>query len=830
MRSFWGVFWLDATSDETAQHSYKEVAQIGGVDENVKAAMTWLAGLAQPWLLVIDNADDPNMEVEKYFPGGERGHILVTTRRPALKYLGNVGEGFCELEKLDEMEARDLLLKHAREETPWNEFARSTAKRIAEVLGYLPLALVYAGKAIAEGVTTLAEYIAWFYDSWDQIRLESRRSGRPVNETSKSVFAPYDAMLQTLGWEDSQSAQDAIELLKMFSFLHHEDISFDVMIKAANNPPTTESRLRQESDEKQQKELAEKGTKIVAKPKPLRRKLRDRIFQAVAWYEGRVLSPVLPSALRNDKKVPFSVHRLRAALTRLTQKSLVTARHKNGTDVYSMHPLVHKWVRERPQMSIGERGLWCEAAVTMISQCIPMPPLGGEDSDVTFRRQLLPHLDAVRNFQGETQHRLEKNQEMRMLSSLLLLQTPAIDRAKAQQYARFSRLYFECGRFHDAKDLQVQVKDYAIKMLGPEDDRTTLIMLALSGTYWALTRVNDAAVLQNQALETCNNALGPDHPRTLKVMDALGKSECFRGRFKEARKLHEEALAGMQRVLPAGHQDIFLAMDNLGLVWHRYFKYEKAEEFHAQAIAGLTKALGKDHPDTLIAKENLAMTCLETTLNFGQEIGLEKAVEKGADSLQKAYTLEHEVLETRRKNLGKENNWTLWAICNLGRIKSSLGHLEEAEADMQAALKAGIRNLGERHFAILSGKTHLARVVAAQKRYDEAESMFQDVIMKGSYDKGLRAEGESPDHLLAVWYYAGCCQLNGKLDKAIELLEGISGGLTVIGATKHPFWERVLKKLEELRREADKMGTKSKEADSAESLKPGAEGEKVMLL
>ena len=246
-----------------------------------------------------------------------------------------------------------------------------------------------------------------------------------------------------------------------------------------------------------------------------------------------MLFPVLPSALQNDKKVPFSVHRLRAALTRLTQKSLITDRHKNGNDVYSMHPLIQKWVRERPQMSIGERGLWCQAAVTMINQCIPLPPLGGKGPDVTFRRQLLPHVDAVRKFQGETQHRLEKNQEMRMLSSLLLLQTPVMDRAKAQKYARFSRLYSECGRYHDAKDLQVQLKDYAIRMLGLEDDRTTLIILALSGTYWALTRVSDAAVLQEQTLETCYNALGPDHPRTLKVMDALGKSECFRGRFTQ---------------------------------------------------------------------------------------------------------------------------------------------------------------------------------------------------------------------------------------------------------------------------------------------------------
>ncbi|KAL8731007.1 MAG: hypothetical protein Q9166_003658 [cf. Caloplaca sp. 2 TL-2023] len=823
--SFWGVFWIDASSDQTARHSFREISHIGGVDDNTKAAMNWLAGLAQPWLLIIDNADDPDMQVESYFPGGERGHILVTTRRPALKHLGNVGEGFCELEQLEPIEAHDLLLKHAREERPWTETAQSLARRITEVMGYLPLALVCAGKAIAEGITTLAEYISWFNDSWSRIRSQGRWSGRYIDETNKNVFAPYEAMMQSLAQEESQSAQDAIELLKLLSLLHHENITLEVMVKAADNPPSSEDRLRRRADEEQQKSLMGKGAKIAVKPKTWRRSIQDRILQAVTWYEGRVLFPVLPSVLRNDKTRPFSVHRLRAALTRLTQKSLVSSRRKYGTDVFSMHPLVHRWVRERPQMSLGERALWCQAAIVMLNQCIPLPPLCGGEPEVAFRRQLLPHVDAVGKFQREIQHGLEDNQRSRKLSSILLLRHRTIDRAKAQQYARFSRLYSECGRFQDAADLQEQVKDYAVSMLGLEDERTTLIMLALSGTYVTLSRVNDAVVLQTQALETCQHALGPEHPRTLKVMDMLGKCECLRGRFKEALKLHEDALAGMQRVLPDSHHDIFLAMDNLGVVWHRYFQYEKAEQYHTQALAGLTKALGKDHPETLTAKENLAMTCLEMTLNFGQEIDHEQGLEQKATSLQKAYALEYEVFETRRKNMGKENNWTLWAISNLARIKSSLGHLEEAEADMRAALEIAIRNLGETHFGILFGKTHLGRVLTAQGRYDDAEDMFQDVIVKGSYDKGSRAEGETPDQLLAVWYYAGCCQLSGKIDKAIDLLQGIRKDLTKIGATKHPFWDRVGKKLEELKNE-DRHANIAR-VDDEVSERPAIEGRRL---
>lgn len=53
MCSFWGVFWIDATSDDTAQHSYKDVARVGGVDESINAAVIWLASLAHPCLLLL---------------------------------------------------------------------------------------------------------------------------------------------------------------------------------------------------------------------------------------------------------------------------------------------------------------------------------------------------------------------------------------------------------------------------------------------------------------------------------------------------------------------------------------------------------------------------------------------------------------------------------------------------------------------------------------------------------------------------------------------------------------------------------------------------------
>ena len=58
MPNFWGVFLVDGSSRKNASGSYAEIAKIGGVEPNEKAAKNWLATRALPWLLIIDNADD----------------------------------------------------------------------------------------------------------------------------------------------------------------------------------------------------------------------------------------------------------------------------------------------------------------------------------------------------------------------------------------------------------------------------------------------------------------------------------------------------------------------------------------------------------------------------------------------------------------------------------------------------------------------------------------------------------------------------------------------------------------------------------------------------
>jgi hypothetical protein len=63
------VFWVDGSSQKRLEQTFAQnVAEIGGVAPNSKAALQWLEKQNAPWLLIIDNVDDPDLELLDYFP------------------------------------------------------------------------------------------------------------------------------------------------------------------------------------------------------------------------------------------------------------------------------------------------------------------------------------------------------------------------------------------------------------------------------------------------------------------------------------------------------------------------------------------------------------------------------------------------------------------------------------------------------------------------------------------------------------------------------------------------------------------------------------------
>ncbi|KAI9713724.1 MAG: hypothetical protein M1812_006562 [Candelaria pacifica] len=790
-QSFWGVFHINASSPQTVKHTYSSIAQTAGRAANERAGKDWLATLAHPWLLIIDNADDRNTPLEELFPEGDMGVILITTRNPLNRLHGTVGSGSYHFERLGEAEANDLLLRAAYEPAPWSVAVRKSATKITKHLGYLALALIQAGKAIAKHIATLGNYLEVYDRSWQRIRRSRRRSsekGGQDNIINMNVYSSYEIIFRGLEATDSTPTQDAVELIKMFSFLSWEDLRIDVLTTSVEHP-----RLQLEDDkreaEKAANETTTKGTKLMQTFKGW------AVWVYLSLQTDRT-DPILPKVLRDNEGDLFDEDRLMDALDQLTQLSLIS--YQEATESYSMHPLIHTWVRERPQMSTSEQALWCQAASTTLSRSILLPPLDTTDSAELLRRHLLPHINHVLDFQARIQARILENLKTRRY--FWPATKTKFGRMQALESAKFSLIYVQNGYFAEGETLQVKVKDFVCARLGMEHAAARRITLFLAGTYHLQARTNKAAELQTEVFEACQKHLGADHPETLKVMDTLGALRCFQGRFSEARELLEKAIDGMTRTLGPEHEDTILAMDNLGRVLVRYFKYAEARECHLKAISILTKSRGPTDEKTLTAKESLALVYLDIG---GEALG--KVDNPNTDAaLSQAHTLINEVLLSRQQKLGDEHPLTLLAICNLARITSASGDHIEAERLMRgaAALPTAERNLGPNHIGTLMGWTHLANFLARQERFLEAELIFKDVLQRQRYEASARDDGEHPERILGMWYLLKCYENQGKFDQAVDLCEDIFDALSVIGGKRlgllHPFAKRVGERREEL--------------------------------
>jgi tetratricopeptide (TPR) repeat protein len=683
---------------------------------------------------------------------------------------GTAGPRYYHFVELGETESVELLLRAADESLPWSQSTLEPAKKICRTLGYLPLALMHAGKTILARLCTLENYLSFFEKNWTRIRkMKSSHDTRSITDANAAIYSSYELIHDALVAKGTQASEDALDLLKIFSFLHRQRIRVDIFLRAASNPTL-------EMLEQHRRAQEEKDINSQAQPNTTwAQTFRKFGFGIFAFLLNLGYRPVLPRMLGDALgSRSFDELRLREALKELFQFSLVFANPDPKDDSYSMHPAVHLWVRERPEMKIGDQAVWCQATATILTQAILLPPLGDKEYDEILRRDLLSHVSHVQSNEHMIRARFSENQESRRRIWPVL--QPRLNRAQAMQLVKFSLVYAQCGLLDEAEKLQLQVKDFCMRMLGIEHTSTMDIMLLLSRTY-QLTKGDEAADLQKRVLDVCIKVRGKNDLKTLRVMDILGSSLWQQGRILEAREILETAVDGLKKVLGDNHIDTLRARGNFGRAVGKDFGFTKAIKIHSEVVSGLRNQLGQSHLDTLIAMDNLAMAYFDrAAYGYGHLGDLNTAVE-----------LEQEVWEERKKKLGKENLYTLWAGLNLARIKALRGEIDEALAIFLPGHAIARRNLGETHFGVLFGKIHYGRILTYAKRYKEAEDILLEVIE--SYEGPRKGH---PDRLLAIMSLIKCRNVLGKQAETAALLQELTQSTKALFGENHPWVAYVL--------------------------------------
>ncbi|KAL9074389.1 MAG: hypothetical protein Q9157_004416 [Trypethelium eluteriae] len=761
---YWGVFWINASSKEHVEQSFSTISTIGKVAANQAAVKSWLSSLGpqQPWLLIIDNADGDDLLVEECFPDSNVGTILITTRNPLLKTLGTVRPRYFEFHGLKENNSIELLLNAADETLPWIEPSINCARTIAKAMGYLPLALMHAGKAILARLCTLETYLDFFEKSWARIRqTKEPEVATSVSDTNATIYSSYELIHQSISAKKTRASEDALDLLKIFSFLDRQSIKLEIFSRAASNPKLEAMEgMRKENERKAYRQSRPRHTWTQV--------ARDIVIRAVSLLNQLGHRPVLPKFLSETPgPAPFDELRLREAFNVLFQMSLVST-STGVADCYSMHAAVHLWARHRPEMTLAEQAIWCQTTATILSRAILLPPLNDTEGDEIFRRDLLPHVRHVQQIERAIQNRFAKNRESRR--KLFPIPQPSMNSDRLVQLVKFSLIYAQGHQLEEAEKLQSFVAHFAVRYLGMYNVRTIGIIRLLSWTYWQLVRVNEAVELQKRALDACVQVLGRENPETLQIMDSYGSCLWLQGRVPEARRVHTSAVEGLAKTLGDDHTQTLKAMGGLGRAVGKDFDFTEAIGIQSRAFTSLKNKLGASHSATLEAMDNLAMAHFDrAAYRQGQPGDLDHALE-----------LESEVFAMRRESFGREHYHTLWSGLNLARIRAIRGEIDEALSTFLPGHAVVRRDLGETHFIYLFGELHHGRILMCAGRYEEAEQVLLKVV-----DSHKENNGRHPDRLLAMFSLIKCRNVLGKEDQTTGLLEELTESTKALFGADH---------------------------------------------
>jgi tetratricopeptide (TPR) repeat protein len=528
--------------------------------------------------LIIDNADDPDLDLLKLFPAGGGGHILVTTRNPNNVVHATVGE-----EPFREMEPEDavtLLLK-AAQEPGRNDFLdperRRLAMPIAAALGYLALALTHAGTTIRRNIYTLEEYLS----EYTKHRLLPKDSKSP-GLTKETITTTWEMPYKRIEDQKTAANLDAIDILHVFAFLHFKDIP---------------ELLFQKSWEKLQQQPSLSKSYLMS------------FFSVLTGSQAREL----PHMLRQDGAT-WDKPRFHRALAVLSELSLIY--YDTEKEHCSMHPVVHAWARERLSINLQRR--WRGIVTNMLSASINTML---EASGRPYRRTLLPHIECcLKDPVFELGGKADPNGACAL---------------------KFASVYAECGLWKQAQKLQRDVVRLRTRLYGAAHVECLMAMRDLGRTCWNLFDLKEGLEVQTTVFETRTRLQGLTDPLGLKAMDDLARSYWLLGDRKKSRDLGAAAILGLKQRLGPADPATLTAMHNLACTLLHLGQVEKASELLIDVLEIRTRFWGLQHDDTLATMSELGMCYLKLGRLADAEYYTGKALENRTAILgeEHAYTL-----------------------------------------------------------------------------------------------------------------------------------------------------------------------------------------------
>ena len=589
------VLWIRGAKEGDLAGGFGEVAQALGLavddaEQQLAAVHGWMDANSS-WLLVIDNADTPDL-LKPYLPQSHKGHLLLTSRA---SYLGHLSiPDPLRLNTLPAEEARAFLLHRAGRKAP-DAADEKAAGELAEELGFLPLALEQAGAYVAETQARFDDYLA----DYREFRIELMKRSQPetgnypqgVEETWNLSFKEVERISKASG-----------DVLRLSAFLSAERIPEELLVVGASKLGPAISEAFDGSGRLQLHELLKPLTLFSL----VKRHARDRSYSVHPLVQDVVRANLDEASRRRweqrivrslDQTFPNVEFRTWGQCARLLPH---VQAFRLGA-VQALESLESARVFGKSASYLWAQGRYEEAEpLFQRSLEIKEKALGGDHPDLatTLNNLALLYSDQGRYEEAEPLYQ----RSLEIYEKALGDDHPDLGRT----LSNLAQLYRVQGRYEEAEPLHQRSLEIYEKALGGDhpDLATTLNNLAL--LYKSQGRDEEAEPLYQRSLAITEKALGGDHPELATTLNNLANLYRFQGRYEEAEPLFQRARAIRQKALGGDHPELGITLNNLALLYSDQGRYEEAEALYQRALEIYGKALGGDHPELATTLNNLA--------------------------------------------------------------------------------------------------------------------------------------------------------------------------------------------------------------------------------
>ena len=722
------IYWIHGGSTDVLRQSLTEVAlrrklfvREDKATDPLDAARRFLLNEDNgKWLMVVDNADDPDtffnpstvspgtsrdpntshkVALSAFIPRCAHGRIVFTTNNKALGERLSMHGLVIEIPHLDLPEACELLQERMFEDMGSEKSppsyqreipAKTDLERLCEYLDCLPLALNQAAAFMRQQNVTVGQYTKLLDD--DESRLSDLlahnfQTSNPDNDFSKAIESTWNISFDRI----QAHSPAAADLLSFMAFLSSKNLpKFLLRYVVGNDWDLTVTGLGT-LHSYAMVNLASKN-ETFSIHRLVQHAMRKRLasVNATAKWSRKALS-ILSEHFPNGDRESWQT------CATLTPHALQVLKSEYSNHAEDM-PLVAT-LQFKISQYYCKLGLYSQAVEFTSEALETLMQLTDAPKDLVYRTKSVRAEALKDNNQLQEAEDLAKEVWYERQNEL---GAKHIDTLRS--YDALAMMYQEQGKYKEGIKAARFILKSLRKILKEDDIILQLAKRRLSRNLHKLGEFSEAEALLREALDVVKTQLSPDDNVTLKINWSLAWILRDEGKYIEAEQLSFETWTAQERTIGEDHPDCLKSLFLYADILQAQSKFEAALIFQRHVYARAVALVGPKHRCTLIAAASLA-SCLVASLPAD---GLFTTYEE-ASQLYRA------VLEGREESLPPDHPETLSARTDLATMLRLEGSLKEAETFERQTLEKAKARQEKQHPIVLASRENLARILWAQK-------------------------------------------------------------------------------------------------------------------